>query len=173
MRRITPDGVSRLGGTAIIDSIYRACLNQFGRLSDLGTAAGTATSSANFILLFSDGEDNSSHSSAQEAIKICQRSNTAIFAFRAEPRPGFYSSGPGSLAELASETGGRVFPAPRSDDEIDYDLHTIESELRNQYRIVFKPAELQQDGSFHRIQLKVPERVDSLTIPSGYYAPLK
>ena len=42
----------------------------------------------NFILLFSDGEDNASHAYLEQAVDICQHSNTAIYAFRAiEIRP--------------------------------------------------------------------------------------
>jgi Ca-activated chloride channel family protein len=172
MRRITPDGVSRLGGTAIIDSIYRACLNQFGRLSDVGTAAGAATSSANFILLFSDGEDNASHAYLNEAVEMCQRSNTAIYAFRVHPESRF-SDGPKTLTQLASQTGGRVFKNEDSDEAIYGDLRAIEADLRNQYRLVYKPAELKHDGSFHRIKLKGPDRVESIDVRTGYYAPAR
>jgi Ca-activated chloride channel homolog len=175
MRRVTPDGVSRMGGTAIIDSIYRAYLNQFGRLNDVGNAAGnpvaTGAGSANFILLFSDGEDNASHAYLNEAVEMCQRTNTAIYAFRAHPESRF-SDGPKTLAQLASQTGGRVFKNEGSDEAIYDDLRTIEADLRDQYRLVYKPAELRHDGSFHRIQLKGPERVESIVVREGYYAPL-
>ena len=171
MRRVTPDGVSRMGGTAIIDSIYRACLNQFGRLNDTGNPAGTATGSANFILLFSDGEDNASHAYLNEAVEMCQRTNTAIYAFRVRPESRF-SDGPKTLTQLASQTGGRVFKNEESDEAIYDDLRTIEADLRDQYRLVYKPAELKHDGSFHRIQLKASARVESLEVRSGYYAPL-
>jgi Ca-activated chloride channel family protein len=30
---------------------------------------------------------------------------------------------------------------------------------------------LKHDGSFHRVELKAPERVDSIIVRSGYYAP--
>ena len=174
MRRVTPDGVSRMGGTAIIDSIYRACLNQFGRLNDKGDAAGnpaaTGAASANFILLFSDGEDNASHAYLNEAVEMCQRTNTAIYAFRVHPESRF-SDGPKTLTQLASQTGGRVFKNEGSDEAIYDDLRTIEADLRDQYRLVYKPAELRHDGSFHRIQLKAPERVERLDVRSGYYAP--
>ena len=101
----------------------------------------------------------------------CQHANTAIYAFRAGEASTF-SPGPKTLADLASETGGRVFTIQNSDAEIDADLLTIEADLRNQYRLVYKPAELTPNGSFHRIALKAPERVYSLTIRSGYYAPV-
>lgn len=68
------------------DSIYRACFNQFRSLD--------GTDSGNFILLFSDGEDNASHTSLDEAVEMCQRTNTAIYIFRAEPETGFSTGGP-------------------------------------------------------------------------------
>jgi Ca-activated chloride channel family protein len=46
------DGTSHVTGTAIFDAIYRACLNQFAPID--------SANSGNFILLFSDGEDNAS-----------------------------------------------------------------------------------------------------------------
>lgn len=162
MGHIAPNGVSRLGGTAILDSIYRACLNQFGRL-DRGATA-------NFILLFSDGEDNASHASLNEAVEMCQQANTAIYAFRADPSSSF-SDGPKTLEDLAVQTGGRVFKDDASDEAIYDDLRVIEADLRDQYRLIYKPAELKHDDSFHRIALIASPRVSKIKIRSGYYAP--
>lgn len=150
-------------GTAILDTVYRACVYQFGEIN--------RAVSGNFILLFSDGEDNASDTSLQEAVDACQRSNTAIYAFRAEAEPGLSSPGPKMLAELTAQTGGRVFRDNSSDGEIYEDLCVIEASMRNQYRIAYKPAELKHDGSFHHIVLVGPERVDRVTVRSGYYAP--
>jgi VWFA-related protein len=151
-------------GTAILDAVYRACLSQFGRID--------AARSSNFILLFSDGEDNASHASLGDATAQCQRSNTAIYAFRVEQQPGAFSTGATTLAEVAAKTGGRVFNDDDSDAGIYDDLRIIEADLRNQYRLVYKPAELRHDGSFHRIEVKAPERVDRIVIRAGYYAPV-
>jgi Ca-activated chloride channel homolog len=153
-----------LGGTAMFDTIYRACFSEFGRI-DRGATG-------NFVLLFSDGEDNASHMSLKEAVDACQRTNTAIYSFRSEPKGSFFSGGAKTLAELAAKTGGRVFHDNGSEAEIYEDLRVIEDDLRNQYRLVYKPAGLKHDGSFHRIELKAPERVDQVTIRSGYYAPI-
>ena len=155
IRRFTEDGQSRISGTAIFDSIYRACFNQFRTLD--------STNSGNFILLFSDGEDNASRTSLDEAVAMCQRTNTAIYIFRAEPETGF-STGSRTLAELASKSGGRVFYDDDSDAAIYSDLQIIEANLRNQYRLVYTPAELQRDGSFHRVELETPQRVGSIAI---------
>jgi Ca-activated chloride channel family protein len=163
VRRVRAGEESPLGGTAMYDTIFHTCFYEFGKI-DRGTTG-------NFILLFSDGEDNVSHMSLKETIDACQHTNTAIYAFRAEPASGFFSGGAATLAELAAKTGGRVFHASSSEAEIYDDLRIIEGDLRNQYRLVYKAALLKHDGSFHRIELKPPERVDSIVIRSGYYAP--
>ncbi len=158
--KITAGKDSRTGETtAIFDTIYGACRYQFGKID--------YAASGNFILLFSDGEDNGSYLPLKEAVDMCQSTNTAIYAFRAKE----VSAGAATLAELASETGGRVFRADDSEAGIDDDLRTIEADLRDQYRLIYKPSELKHDGSFHRIELKAGERVDSIAIRSGYYAP--
>jgi Ca-activated chloride channel family protein len=152
-----------LGGTALFDTIFHTCLYDFGKIDN--------AASGNFILLFTDGEDNASHTSLKEAVDICQRTHTAIYAFRSEHLPNFFSTGPKALAELASETGGRVFHDDDSETEIDNDLGIIEADLRNQYRMIYKAADFKHDGSFHRIELQAPERVKSIAVRSGYYAP--
>jgi VWFA-related protein len=154
-------GPAKLPGTAIFDVILSACLYNFGGEPAQGRA----------ILLFSDGEDNASYTELKDAVDTCQRGNTAIYAFRAGAGPEKDSTGPGTLAELAAETGGRVFRSDDSETGIENDLRTVEADLRNQYRVVYDPSDLKHDGSFHRVELTVPERVNSMLIRSGYYAP--
>jgi hypothetical protein len=63
-----------------------------------------------------------------------------------------------------------VFPADETPDAIWNDLKRIESEMRNQYRLVFTPANLKRDGAFHSIELQMPDRVDQVEVRSGYFA---
>jgi Ca-activated chloride channel homolog len=160
--KITAGGESRVSGTAIFDAIFHACSSQFGKIDH--------AASGNFILLFSDGEDNASYVSLKDAVALCQRSNTAIYAFRTDAKDRF-SSGAQTLAELAAETGGRVFHDVGSEAGVYEDLRSIETDLRNQYRLVYKPPDLKHDRSFHRIEIRGPERVTKITVRSGYYAP--
>lgn len=154
-----------MAGTAIYNTLYRVCQSEFG--------ASDQTATANFILLFSDGEDNAGQTTLENVVTACQHTNTAIYAFRSEPSAGMFFSGPRNLQELALKTGGRVFSASATIPEIDRDLRSIEADLRNQYRLVYKPAEWQHNGAFHRIELKAPQRVDTITVRSGYYAPVR
>jgi Ca-activated chloride channel homolog len=148
-----------IGGTALFDTLYAACRYQFGEIDH--------RSSGNFILLFSDGEDNASFLDLETAVDMCQRTNTAIYAFSPNPT----SPGIPTLAQLAAQTGGALFHDDASAADIFTDLRTIESNLRNQYRLVFRPAALAHDGAFHPIVLATPDRVATLTIRAGYYAP--
>ncbi len=146
--------------TAIFDSLYIACRDQWG--------AKQSDSSGNFILLFSDGEDNSSHAYLSEAVDMCQRRHVAIYVIDIN-RSSHRSDGYKAMNDLANQTGGRVFIRPRRND-IWQDLQIIEAEQRSQYRLVYKPSEFTADGSFHRIQLQCQVPGAQITTRSGYYA---
>jgi Ca-activated chloride channel family protein len=163
IREVVLGGENPVKGTRLFDALYRACFYEFGKT---GPAA-----SGNFILLFSDGEDNASHASMKDVIESCQNTNTAIYVFRAEDSSGRYSAGPKILAELAAQSGGQVFNLDSADAVINSDLRRIEANNRNQYRVVYKPAELKHDGAFRRIQLLAKERAGEIVSRSGYYAP--
>jgi Ca-activated chloride channel family protein len=152
-----------IGGTALYDALFAACRYQFGTIDP--------RTSGNFILLFSDGEDNASFLDLETAVDMCQRTNTAIYAFTSNPHDGSAAPGTATLAQLTNQTGGALFYDDASTADTFTHLRTIESALRNQYRLVFRPAHLAHDGAFHPIVLATPDRVATLTIRSGYYAP--
>ena len=154
----TPDRYDPL--TAIFDSLYTTCRDQWQQ--DPKTPTG------NFILLFSDGVDDASHAYLSEAVDMCQRTRTAIYAI-VRGRRGQFSDGYHTLQDLTQQTGGRLFPNPRGSQILD-DLRIMESEQRNQYRLVYKPTQLKTDGSFHRIRLQISVPGAHITARSGYYA---
>jgi VWFA-related protein len=158
-RNVAADYASRLGGTALFDSVYKACRDQFGTADPLA---------GNFILLFTDGIDNASHVRLQDDIDICQKSNTAIYVFSAEPK-SLFSEGQKTLQQLATQSGGVIF-FDQSSETIWDDLRLIDANLRSQYRLVYKPQHFKRDGSFHRIKLDSPARGGVMTVRSGYYA---
>jgi len=143
--------------TAIFDSLYTTCRDQWPKQSD---------ATGNFILLFTDGEDNASHVYLSEAVDMCQRSHVAIYVFDSR-RSSRSSDGHNAMNDLALQTGGRAFIHPRR-EEIWRDLQMMEEEQRNQYFLVYKPGFLTTDGTFHRIGLQIPGA--RVVARSGYYA---
>jgi Ca-activated chloride channel homolog len=160
LRKVADDSASRLGGTVLFDSIYKACRDQFG-VSPMAPIG-------NFIMLFSDGMDNASHARLEDDIDMCQKANTPIYVFSNEPA-SLFSDGHKTLRALATQSGGATF-FDLTQENIWSDLRVIDANLRSQYRLVYKPAKLKRDGSFHRIKLDSPTRGGVLTTRSGYYA---
>jgi Ca-activated chloride channel homolog len=159
IRNVAAGKENPLGGTALFDTLFQACYSDFGKVRN---------ASGKFILLFTDGEDNTSHTDLSDVVNMCQKANTAIYAFRPEAGRD-YSGGPRTLVELTEQTGGRVFHADDSEAEIYKDLEIIEGDLRNQYFLSYHPSDLKHDGLFHHIELRGPERVDRIRARSGYY----
>jgi Ca-activated chloride channel homolog len=149
-------------GTAIFDALYKACRDQF---ATVGLRTG------NFILLFTDGEDNASHVYLREAVEKCQETNTVVYVI-SDMEKAVFRKGDGqkTLTELAALTGGRVF-FDQDQAAVRNDLRSIDANLRAQYRVVYKPEKLKADGSFHHIKLDSPKRGGDIVARTGYYAP--
>jgi Ca-activated chloride channel homolog len=152
---------NRIATTAIFDTLYRECRDRWTQFR--GETTG------NFLVLFSDGEDNASHVYLSEAVDMCQRSRTAIYAISNSRHTAFISEGQQTLERLAAQTGGRVFYRLWG-EEAWKAMQEIESEQRNQYRLTYLPANFKADGKFHAIRLRCPERETKFVVRSGYYA---
>lgn len=146
--------------TAIFDTLYRTCRDDWN--------ANPLQATGNFILLFSDGQDDASHAYLSEAVDMCQRHHVAVYVLY-PGRSAHYAGGHQTLEDLASETGGRAFIHPRMRD-IWKDLQEIESEQRNQYLLVYRPSKFVADRSFHQVQLKCLIPGSKVVARSGYYA---
>lgn len=155
---LNPDRLDPL--TAIFDSLYTTCRDRW--------KPDPAHATGNFILLFSDGEDDASHAYLREAVDMCQRTRTAIYAMITR-RPSQFSGGYRTLQDLTEQTGGRLFVHPHG-AQILQDLQEIEAEQRNQYRLVYKPSNFRADSSFHRIRLQSTIPGARIVTRSGYYA---
>ena len=149
-------------GTAIFDAIYTACRDKF-------TAEASARS-GNFILLFTDGEENSSHIWESEAVDMCQRARTAIYVFTSGWKTRA-SRGQEIIEDLVAKTGGRVFFEKK--ESVHDALAATVSDMRYQYELVYAPAGLKRDGSFHEIKLRCAVPHSQIQARSGYYANAK
>jgi VWFA-related protein len=156
---------SRLGGTALYDSVYRTVREQFQAQPE--RTDGTA----NLLLLFSDGDDNVSHAFLRDVVDLCQATQTRIYVFSANPKAKS-DDGEKHLRLLASLTGGRIF-YDESPATALVDLRMIEADLRNSYVLAYKPSHLKQDGKFHALKLDAPAFDVAITTRGGYFAPGK
>jgi VWFA-related protein len=158
-------GIRRLrpgGGTAMFDALYRTCRDQMLTLRET-----TAVRKA--LILVSDGDDNYSRALESEAIKMCQRSETIVYAISTNVSPS-KDKGDDVLKAIAEATGGQAFYPMRIED-VALGFRSIEEELRSQYSLEYRPAEFKQDGSFRTIYLQANDPRYKVRARKGYFAP--
>ncbi len=151
------------GGTALYDAVYYACRERL-----LKSPKGTPVRRA--IILLTDGDDNQSHVTREEAIEMAQRAETIIYTISTNVSG---TKGPGDkvLERIADATGGRPF-FPFQIRDVANAFAEIQEELRSQYAISYKPADLKADGHYRTIEIVANDR-KNLRVRSrrGWYAP--
>jgi Ca-activated chloride channel homolog len=151
------------GGTALFDALYFACRDKLLK-------APNATPVRRAIILLTDGEDNLSHVTREEAIEMAQRAETIVYTISTNITG---TKGPGDkvLERIADATGGRAF-FPFQIRDVVNDFTEIQDELRSQYAVSYKPAELKKDGHYRAIEIIATSRRD-LRVRSrrGWFSP--
>jgi VWFA-related protein len=152
------------GGTALHDAVFQAA-------EKLGTAPVRGPSRKAIILL-SDGDDNQSRRTREEAIEAALRSEVIIYVISTNIT-GSDKKGDKVLMRYAEATGGRVF-FPLRMEEVANAFSEIQDELRSQYVLAYKPQNFDQDGRYRAVSLDVPGRQNvKIRVRKGYYSPKK
>jgi VWFA-related protein len=151
------------GGTALYDAIYFACRDKL-----LKAPKNTPVRRA--IILLSDGEDNQSHVTREEAIEMAQRAEAVVYTISTNVS-GTKGSGDKVLERIADATGGYAF-FPFQIRDVANAFAAIQDELRSQYAISYKPADFRTDGHYRTIEIVANDRKNfRVRARRGYYAP--
>jgi len=152
------------GGTAMYDALYYACRDKL-----LKQSHGGPTRRA--IILLSDGEDNQSHVTREEAIEMAQRADAIIYTISTNVS-GTKGAGDKVLERIADATGGRAF-FPFQIRDVTNAFAEIQEELRSQYDVSYKPLDFKSDGHFRTIEIVANDRKNfRVRARRGYYAPV-
>src|SRR5947207_4527517 len=121
------------------------------------------------IIIVSDGDDNSSHVTREEAIEMALRANTIVYTISTNFPGG--GSGDKVLQRIADATGGRAFQ-PFQLSDVANAFAQIQDDLRSQYALSYRPPDFRHDGRYRTIEVLAQGR-KGLRIRSrhGYYAP--
>jgi Ca-activated chloride channel homolog len=150
------------GGTAMYDALYFACRDKLLKQEQSGPVRRA-------IILLSDGDDNLSHVTREEAIDMAARAEVIVYTISTNVS-GIKDNGDKVLKRIAEATGGRAFFPFQMRDVSDAFL-SIQEELRSQYAIAYKPANFASDGRYRTIEILAQDRGLRVRTRKGYYAP--
>lgn len=150
-------------GTAFYDSIFYSVGEKMSR------AEGRKA-----LLVFSDGEDNSSSHDMMTTIEAAQAANVLVYTIRYTERMkhGELSArnkyGIRVMDRVAKETGAWNVDA-RETNPSEY-FQKIAEELRSSYEIGYYPANPMKDASFRKIVIRPKQDGITIRAKSGYFA---
>lgn len=163
------------GGTSLYDAMMTACRDRMMLDRPMHNFRRA-------MILISDGEDNASSHTRDQAMEFAQRTDVVIYAISTnnsgtmrdqtgDRNPHMPVEGDKVLQYLTKETGGLTYYPFRAQD-LDQDFENIANELRSQYSILFRPEPLKADGLYHPVEVRIPRRGDLVVrARKGYYAP--
>jgi Ca-activated chloride channel family protein len=151
------------GGTALYDAVFFACKQK------LFIFPPPEPYLRRVMIIVSDGLDNQSEHSREEAIAMAQRAEVTIFAISTN-RSGLAERGDKVLKRMADETGGRAF-FPFEARDLAANFQEISHELRSQYSLAYVPTNEKMDGTFRTISVEPLERSLKVRAKNGYFAP--
>lgn len=152
----------RFGGTAFYDAIYHATTVKLARIEE-GRRA---------LIIFSDGEDNSSAHNEMEIIEAAQTENVVLFGIRyTETRKGEWTArnkyGASVMARISHDTGGSDFDAQAADLRMSF--REIGEQLRSSYELAYHANGI-ADGTFHKLLIRVKREGFTVRTKTGYFS---
>jgi Ca-activated chloride channel family protein len=155
--------INASGGTALYDALVASAehLKRFARLDK------------KVLFVVTDGEDNASNETLEQAVKQLQEENgPSVYAIGILGDEEHPKRAKRALEILAQRTGGIAF-FPKTLDEVDEISKTVARDIRNQYTIGYKPTNPRGTGGFRTVRIEAKAKGHGkLTVrtKSGYYA---
>ncbi|MCU1302400.1 MAG: von Willebrand factor, type [Candidatus Sulfotelmatobacter sp.] len=151
------------GGTAL----YEALVASAGHLKR------NARLERKVLFVVTDGEDNASQETLEQAVKQLQEENgPSVYAIGILGDEEHPKRAKRALEIITQRTGGLAF-FPKTLDEVDEISHQVAHDIRNQYTIGYRPTNPRSSGGFRQIKVEAKVKGHSKLVvrtKSGYYA---
>lgn len=124
------------------------------------------------LVVVTDGNDNASLVTLENLVKASQQSEVLIYTIGllSEEERREARRAKRALDSLAEATGGQSY-YPKDASEVDKIAHQVAHDVRNQYTVIYSPANQALDGSYRQIRVtaNAPGK-PTVRTRSGYYA---
>jgi Ca-activated chloride channel homolog len=147
-------GLRPRGGTALYDALV------YGLYYFDGVKGQKA------LIVLSDGKDESSRFSLENAIRTAQRTGVTVYVVGLEEVKKDRDA-KRALESLAQATGGRAFFIEGL-EELPGIYASIQDELRSQYLLAYQSTSTKDENDFRRIEVDVEGRGE-VRVPAGYF----
>lgn len=149
-------------GTAFYDSLFYSVKEKLA--NENGRRA---------LLVFSDGEDNSSSHDMMTTIESAQEENVPIFSIRyTEKDHGQLTArnkyGISVMDRIAKETGGAHIDADITDPHTYF--RQIAEQLRASYQLAYYPTNPIKDNTFRKLKIQPKQQTITIRAKTGYFA---
>jgi Ca-activated chloride channel homolog len=149
-------------GTALYDAIFYSAKEKL-----MGESQGRRA-----LIVFSDGQDNSSAHHMLDAIEAAQSADVLVYSVRYTDERGRLKArdkyGIRVMRRISKDTGAADFDAATGN--LDETFRTIGTELRAVYEVGYHASNLVRDGTFRKIEIRT-KRADCITrAKAGYFA---
>jgi VWFA-related protein len=144
-------------GTILYDAVYLAATDRLK--GEVGRKA---------IVVISDGADQGSRYSIDEAIAAAHKSDAIIYGIYYVDNYN-YIGDEGALKKMARETGGRSFRIGGK-TTLNEVFRQIQEEMRSQYALGYTPTNPVKDGSFRKLEIKTANKDLKVQARRGYFA---
>jgi Ca-activated chloride channel homolog len=104
------------------------------------------------LLVITDGQDNMSEETLQEAKRVLQKPNGPVLYAVGLTGGDLQGGGRDALEELADATGGTAY-FPTSLDQVEDITHELAHDIRSQYTIAYRPQNQDQGAGYHPIEV--------------------
>ena len=151
------------GGTAMYDAI-RFAADRLGKEQP-------SYQFRRIMVLVTDGEDNQSHATRDQALESAQLADTFIYAISTNNLSAGDTDGDKVLKYFTTQTGGKSY-FPFKVEDLATSFEIIADEVRHQYNLVYRPEPLVNDGLFHKVEIRVKghKELPPVRARTGYYA---
>lgn len=152
---------SRVLGTALYDAVYT------GVMEKMTTEQGRRK----VLIIFSDGEENSSEHDLIDAIEAAQNADVLVYALRtAELKHGKMNArnryGMRVLDHMTEATGGQAFDVHST--KVSADFQSIAADLRSLYEVGYYSTNKERDHRFRKVTIRVDGEGYKVRARSGY-----
>lgn len=151
------------GGTAMYDAVVASAEH----------VKHNARLEKKVLLVVTDGEDNASNETLEQAVKQLQQENgPSVYAIGILGDEEHPKRARKALEIITQRTGGIAF-FPKTLDEVDEISRTVARDIRNQYTIGYRPTNPRGSGGFRSVRLDAKSKGHNklmVRTKSGYYA---